>query len=162
MIIIGLDPGSVRLGYGVIRIDGQRLNYIAAGVLSAPEGWHKYRRISEIGRDLVGVLEEYKPVSAAIEAGFIKGGQMGALVSGAARGVAAYLCVSRGIPVAEYAPSTVKKAAAGKGNATKETVGRVVQLRLGLRNLPPEDATDALACAITHAASDSTRRRMVG
>lgn len=149
MILIGLDPGSVRLGYGVIRVDGPRLHYVGAGVITAPAGWEKYRRLGEIGRELAGVLEEYKPAAAAIEAGFVKG-QMGALVSGAARGVAAYLCISRGIPVTEYAPATVKKGAGGRGNATKGQVGQVVQLRLGLRTLPEEDATDALAVAITH------------
>ena len=161
MIILGLDPGSVRFGYGVIRTDGLRVDYVAAGVISAPAGWDKYRRLGELGRELEGVLAEYRPDAAALEAGFVwggrkgaearRGGQQGAITSAAARGVAAYLCVARGISVTEYHAATVKKGAGGRGNATKEDVARVVMLRLGLRRMPDVDATDALAVAITHA-----------
>jgi crossover junction endodeoxyribonuclease RuvC len=161
--IIGLDPGSHRLGYGIVRVErgGMSVSYVEAGVLEARAAAGKYERLGELGAMLSEVLDEHRPRSAAIEAGFVwggragakakGGGQQGAITSAAARGVAAYLCVARGLGVAEYHAATVKLAAAGKGNADKELVGRMVQARLGLRRAPAPDAGDALAVAICHA-----------
>jgi crossover junction endodeoxyribonuclease RuvC len=158
MLILGIDPASVRCGYGVIRADGELLAYLDAGVLSAPESWDKYRRLAEIGRCLDQVFEKHNIDAVAIEAGFVKG-QMGALTSGAARGVCGYLAARRGIAVFEYQPTTVKKAATANGAAAKEIVANCVRLRLRLNRTPEADAADALATAICHAMAVVTQRR---
>lgn len=150
MLILGCDPASVKMGYGIISAEGERLRCIEAGVLSAPAGWDKYRRLAEIGRCLEEVLDEHAVDAVAIEAGFVKG-QMGALTSGAARGVAGYIAARRGIAVVEYAPSTVKLHVAGHGHADKESVARRVQLLLGMNRQASPDAADALAVAVCHA-----------
>jgi crossover junction endodeoxyribonuclease RuvC len=155
VILLGVDPGSVRLGYGVVRLDGEALTYIAAGVISAPAGWNKYRRIGELGRELEAVFAEHAIDEMAIEAGFVNG-QQGALTSGAARGVAGYIAARRGLTVVEYAPATVKQAVTGHGAAEKAAVARSVRLLLRLQRTPEPDTADALAVAITHA-----RRREV-
>ena len=151
MRVLGVDPGSVKMGYGLIGVaPGCRLTFVAAGVLTAPAGHGKYLRLMELGLDLEEVIAEYRPDVCALEAGFVKG-QMGALVSGAARGVAAYVAGCAGLPVVEYAPKTVKKAACGNGAADKDQVARVVTMILGLKVQPVPDAADALAIAICRA-----------
>lgn len=148
--ILGIDPGSVKMGYGCIDVDGARLTYVDAGVLSAPAKLDKYARLAEIGHDLEQLIGELKPDQIGLEAGFVKG-QMGALVSGAARGVAAYIAIRLGIPVREYAPKTVKKSATGNGAAEKSEVAATVALQLGMKTTPGPDAGDALAIAICRA-----------
>lgn len=150
--ILGLDPSSTSFGYGVIdaRADGIALDYVEAGHLTAPARLTKYRRLVEIGTHLEELVAEFKPDVVALEAGFVKG-QMGALVSGAARGVAAYICARGGLEVYEYAPATVKQAVTTAGNADKASVARMVQLLLRLNTPPQADAADALAVAIAHA-----------
>jgi crossover junction endodeoxyribonuclease RuvC len=148
--ILGIDPGSNICGYGVIEAERIRLTYVAAGVITTRGDAPKYARIAEIGAELETLIAEVKPTVLALEAGFVRG-QMGALVSGAARGVAAYVGVRAGLPVFEYAPATVKQAVTTAGNAAKESVARMVQLHLGLRVTPVADAADALAVAIAHA-----------
>jgi crossover junction endodeoxyribonuclease RuvC len=148
--VLGIDPGSVKLGYGVIDVHGAQLRYVECGVLEAPGSMPVYERLSVLGRELEQLLTEFRPNEAALEAGFVKS-QQGALVSGAARGVAGYLCARWGIPVREYAPKAVKKAVTAYGGADKDAVARMVQLRLGMQRLPPHDASDALAIAIAHA-----------
>jgi len=155
MRVCGLDPGSVRLGYAVIKAEGQLLSYVECGVLTARAGAGKYERLAELAADLERLLSEMKPDVVAMEAGFVgmvKGKhQQGVLVSAAARGVAGMLAARAGIPVVEYAPSTVKLRATGKGNADKTLVAKMVMRRLFLQREPAPDAADALAIAICHA-----------
>ena len=152
MLVIGVDPGSVKMGYGIIDVaPGFRLTFVEAGVLTARAILGKYERLVELGRDLEEIVREFRPDAGALEAGFVRG-QMGALVSGAARGVAAFVLGCAGVPVVEYAPATVKKAACGAGNAEKDQVARIVQMHLRLARQPEPDAADALAIAITRAA----------
>jgi crossover junction endodeoxyribonuclease RuvC len=161
MLILGLDPGSAKTGYGLIRAEGEQLALIAAGVISAPAGWTKYRRMAEIGRDIdelfaEQIFEGKQMIDAmALEAGFVsmqKGFlQQGALVSAAARGVAGFLAARRGVEVFEYANNTVKKAVTGDGRAEKAVVATMVQRLLRMTKAPAPDAGDALAVAITHA-----------
>lgn len=161
MIIIGVDPSTVRLGYGVLRHRPGRqhgdLEYVTAGVITAPAGRPLVRRLDELATGLEEVVNEIgsdEAVLCGIEAGFgnPKSGIMGALSLGAARGVAALVMYRRfHEEVKEYFPSTVKKAATGNGAAQKDQVARVVALRLGLRVVPEPDAGDALAVAIARA-----------
>lgn len=151
MRVLGIDPASVKMGYGCIDVArGFRLTYVDAGILVAPAKLDKYARLVILGRDIEAVIAELRPDVCAIEAGFVKG-QMGALVSGAARGVAAYVAGRAGLQVTEYAPATVKKAACANGAAGKDQVARIIQARLGLSRQPEPDAADALAVAVTRA-----------
>lgn len=150
MIVLGVDPGSVKMGYGLISAEGEQLRLVEAGVLTAPAGWDKYRRLAELGRVLEEVFDEHAVEAFAIEAGFVKG-QQGALTSGAARGVAGYIAARRGLEVVEYQPATVKQAVTGHGGAEKEQVAEMVRVVLSMNRTPALDAGDALAVAITHA-----------
>ncbi len=138
------------MGYGCIDVTGATLTYVDAGVLEARATRPKYERLVELGGDLEMLLDELHPDAVGIEAGFVKN-QMGALVSGAARGIAAYVVGRRGIIAREYAPATVKKTATGNGAAEKEQVAALVARLLGMNVVPELDAGDALAIAICRA-----------
>lgn len=150
MRYLGLDPGTLKFGYGCIDVVGPRMAYVDCGVLSAAKSKQPYPRLIEIGADLERLIEDLKPDVVAIEAAFIQRVN-GALMLGAARGVAAYIAGRRGLAVREYAPSTVKKAATGNGAADKSQVCALVRARLGMKATPSEDAGDALAVAICRA-----------
>lgn len=151
MRVLGIDPASVKCGYGVIDVaaDGA-LTFIAAGVLESTANWPAYDRITEIGIDLEGVFDEYSPDRVGLEAGFVQS-RKGALTLGAARGVAAFIATRRGVPLREYSPATVKKSVTGRGDAEKDQVAADVARELGMRVVPGADAGDALAVAICRA-----------
>lgn len=158
MIVLGIDPASVRMGYGLISAEGEQLRFVEAGLISAPAGWDKYARLAELGRSLEEVFADHAVEAVAIEAGFVKG-QMGALTSGAARGVAGYIAARRGLAVVEYAPSTVKKSITGHGHAEKDQVARLVQVLLQMNRQAEPDAADALAVAVCHARQLTAQRK---
>ena len=164
-LVLGIDPGSYRCGYGAIRATRAGLVYLAAGVIELARARPLPARLVELGAELVDVCTELQalrepdePVHVGIEAGYADGHGATALVLGAARGVTMYIVASTfNCQVLEYAPATVKKAACGYGKAPKEQVARMVTLRLGLRRPLAADAGDALAIAITRA-QDGTRK----
>lgn len=157
-LVLGIDPSSLKCGYGVVRSDGQRLSFIAAGVIEVPGRRPLDERLVEIGDELAEVCDELlaqlqpdEDVACAIEAGY-SDGRATALVLGAARGAAIYVVRSHlRRDVRQYEPSTVKKAATGSGRAPKDQVARMVMARLGLKREPSPDASDALAVAIARA-----------
>jgi crossover junction endodeoxyribonuclease RuvC len=155
MRVLGLDPGSVRMGYGCVEVRGPDITYVEAGTISAPQGKTVYERLASIGADLAGVLSDLHPDVVALEKGFVSEQrgklQQGALVSAAARGVAGYLAARADVPIVEYANNTIKSVVAGHGRADKAQVARMVKQALGLRKTPASDAADALAAAICHA-----------
>lgn len=151
MIVLGIDPGSKKLGWGLIDARGQaELYHLASGVLTATAAYDKHARYVQLWNGLQRVLERYRPDVAALEAGFVNG-QLGALTSGAVRGISALACCLRGVPTREYANNTVKKGVTGNGRAEKEQVAAAVQQLLGLPRAPRPDEADALAVAITRA-----------
>lgn len=158
-LVVSADPGSSRCGYAILRSDGPRLTYLAAGVIDVGSKRPLYRRLVEIGAELQEVCDEAmakllpgEDVMAAIEAGYADGHGATALVLGAARGVAMFvLGHALGCEVREYPPSTVKKSACGSGRADKTQVARIVAKRLGMKREPAHDAGDALAIGITRA-----------
>lgn len=168
MLVLGVDPASVKCGYGLIRADGLRVSYVEAGVLTAPESWTKYARLAEIGKEIVAILGEHAVDAVAIEAGFIvpfrrKGtdeiySQQGALVSAAARGMAGYIAASRGIQVFEYAPAAVKRAVSGNGRSIKSEIAKAIKARFQMNKAAEYDASDALAVATCHALLSSAAR----
>jgi crossover junction endodeoxyribonuclease RuvC len=149
-VVIGLDPGSVRTGWGVVKRDAGRLVCVAAGVVRVPEKAPLEERLVLIHEGLCAVIAEHGPEAAAIEDIFFARYPQAALVLGHARGVALLALSQAGLSIAAYPPAVVKRALVGSGAADKQQVAMLVAAVLGLRELPKVDATDALAIAITH------------
>lgn len=151
MIILGVDPGSIRTGFGVIERRGPNLVHIAAGTIEAGQRRPLHERLRTIHEALCQVIEDHRPVTMAVEDVFHAHNVRSALTLGQARGVALLAGASADLPIAAYAPALVKRAVAGRGQADKTQMARVVGAILKLKDLPGPDATDALAIAITHA-----------
>jgi crossover junction endodeoxyribonuclease RuvC len=150
MIILGVDPGTIRTGWGVVRREGPRLAGIAAGVITADKDAPLPERLLAIEEGLREVLQRHSPDCMAVEDVFAKHARA-ALTLGQARGVVLLVGARAGLSVSAYPPAVVKRSVAGRGQAPKEQLGRIVAAMLGLREPPPPDAGDALAIAITHA-----------
>lgn len=151
MRILGIDPGSRVAGYGVIEASGNRLDFIACGVIRVTPGLSFGERLREIHRGITEVLACHQPEQAAIEEVFMAKNANSALKLGHARGVLMLAVMQAELPLAEYSPRQIKQAAAGYGNADKEQVQHMVRMVLSLSKAPSQDAADALAVAICHA-----------
>jgi crossover junction endodeoxyribonuclease RuvC len=150
--ILGIDPGSLRLGYGVIdRVGKAQLAYVECGVISAPARLPRVERLTAIGRGLRELVDELRPDQVAMEEAFYGKNVQSTLALGEARGVATFVVNDRGLPVSGYAPARVKRTIVGHGAATKQQIGYLVRALLSLRRVPEPDAADALAIAICHA-----------
>jgi crossover junction endodeoxyribonuclease RuvC len=149
--IIGLDPGLCNLGWGVVDWDEARLAFVACGTISSEAGSPMGDRLAALFDGLNEVLQAWTPAEAAVEETFVNGNSRSALKLGQARGIALLAPARFGLPVAEYAPNSIKKTVTGAGHADK------AQIRAMIRHLLPKaapetaDAADALAIAITHA-----------
>ncbi|MEM9741933.1 MAG: crossover junction endodeoxyribonuclease RuvC [Pseudomonadota bacterium] len=150
-VLLGIDPGSVRTGYGVIQIESHRgrIGYVASGVIR-PEAEAFPERLAEIYSGVVEIIARYEPAMLVIEDVFLARNAQSALKLGQARGVAIAAAVAASLPVHEYAARKVKQAVVGTGAATKGQVQHMVQILLGLTSAPASDAADALALAICH------------
>ncbi len=152
-VIMGIDPGTNVMGYGVLGINGKRPDVIVMGVIQLSKFESHYKRLHRIFERVTGLVEQYLPDELAIEAPFFGKNVQSMLKLGRAQGVAMAAALSRDIPIAEYAPLSIKQAVTGSGAASKE---RVAEMLRRLLNIPPEnmphllDATDALAAALTH------------
>jgi crossover junction endodeoxyribonuclease RuvC len=151
MIVLGIDPGTIRTGWGVVRREGPKFRFVAAGTIHAKARRELPERLHEIYDALRAVIEEHAPNAIAVEDVFHSRFANAALKLGHARGVALLVGAQAGLPIAAIAPALVKRSIAGRGQADKTQVARIVGAMLGLRALPDVDATDALAIAITHA-----------
>jgi crossover junction endodeoxyribonuclease RuvC len=149
--VLGIDPGSLRTGWGVLEARGGRLTLVGAGIIRPAADAALEQRLLAIHRGLVEVIAEHGPATVAVEDVFFAKHPNAALKLGHARGVALLAAAEAGLDVTPYAPSLVKRSVVGRGQADKVQVGRLVAAILGLRELPGADATDALAVAITHA-----------
>jgi len=155
MVVLGIDPGSLRTGWGVVASDGSRLVAVDVGVLRPPASLPLPGRLARLHHDLARILELYAPEAVAIEAVF-HGPNVRSLVTlGQARGALLACAGARDVPVLELSPAEVKKAVTGRGSATKDQVAQMVGVLLGTRARAdlaaaalPADATDALAVAI--------------
>ena len=150
MRILGIDPGSLVCGYGVIETQGSDLRYVECGILTAKQDLAMEERLGEIALGLREVLQELRPAVVAVEDVFAHQNVRSALALAQARGMALAVIGLAGLRVASYAPALVKKTVCGNGRADKTQVARMVQGLIGLKSLPRADATDALAVAITH------------
>lgn len=151
MIAIGVDPGTARTGYGLVRETEDGLACVAFGVIETPAGAPMPERLQTIYHELRALLTLHSPASGAVEKLFFARNVTTALTVGQARGVAMLALADAGVAVAEYTPLEVKQAVAGYGRADKTQVQAMVRLLLGLPEVPrPDDAADALAVAICH------------
>ena len=151
MKIFGVDPGSARTGYGCIESDGTRHRVLACGALAPPARAPFPEKLLAIHDGLAELLARHAPDIVAIEDLFHARNARSALKLGHVRGVVMLAASQAGLPVAEYAPTEVKRAVVGYGRAEKHQVQRMVMLLLGLREAPtPLDVSDALAVAVCH------------
>ena len=151
MRLIGLDPGLMNTGWGVIEMDGSHLSHIAHGVLHSNSSLSLAERLRQLFDGLSEVLATQKPDEAAVEETFVNKNPASTLKLGQARGIALLAPALAGLPVAEYTPNLVKKAVVGSGHAQKQQVAMMVQTLLPKAGVVTADAADALAVAICHA-----------
>jgi crossover junction endodeoxyribonuclease RuvC len=157
MRIIGLDPGLRHTGWGVVRIDGNRIRHIAHGAVHSRDGDSLAERLTQLFEALGVVLETQRPDQAAVEETFLNKNPGSTLKLGAARGVVLLAPALRGLPVAEYSTNLIKKAVVGAGHADKHQIEVMVRMLLpGVE--ASADAADALAVAICHAHHVQTNR----
>jgi crossover junction endodeoxyribonuclease RuvC len=150
-IILGIDPGTVLLGYGIIRVKKQVLEYIHCDVIKMGKEEEHTVRLKTIFEVLTKVIEEHCPDELAIEAPFFGKNVQSMLKLGRAQGVAMAAALNKGIPVAEYSPRKIKQSITGNGNASKEQLAAMIQSLLNLKGLPKYfDSTDALGVAVCH------------
>lgn len=152
MIILGIDPGIGRTGWGCIdRKSASATVAVAYGCIETKSTTDEVSRLVEIYRAISQVIVDYKPESVAVERLFFSTNQKTALVVGQARGVLLLAAGQSGLSVTSYTPLQVKMAITGYGQATKQQIQRMVQSMLGLSTIPkPDDTADALAIALTH------------
>ncbi len=149
-VVLGLDPGTVTTGWGVVMRDGSRLRHVDNGLIVGRSGAPLEDRLARIFEGIEAVIATHKPIVVAVEAVFSHKNAQSALVLGHARGVALLAAARRGLPVASYAPALVKKSVSGHGRAEKFQIQMMVKAMLGLPEPPAEDAADALALCICH------------
>jgi len=150
VIVLGVDPGTRRLGWGVVARDGNRIRHLGHGVLALPAERPLAERLTLIERGLCEVIERYRPQASSVESIFFHKDAQAASKLGHARGVVLLCCARMGVTVAEYAPARVKRTVTGHGAADKRQVALLVRAMLALDAAPPSDAADALALALTH------------
>ncbi len=157
MIICGIDPGTRATGYGVIEIGSSTDKYIAHGTIK-PQGDDLSLRLKTIYRELDEIFRQYRPQEVAVETSFYSKNAQTALKLGQVRGVIFLAAALNDIPVFEYAPTEIKKAACGYGQAEKQQVSAMVCTILNIRPIKSADATDALAACICHSSCRNIRR----
>lgn len=151
-IVLGIDPGTAILGYGVVAMEGEALEAVDFGVLTTPASLPLTSRLLLLFEGLTQIMDRVQPTEVAVEQLFFSRNVQSAFSVGQARGVALLAAARRGLAVSEYTPQQVKQAVAGYGKATKIQVQSMVQVMLALQQMPqPDDAADALAIAICHA-----------
>ena len=150
-IILGLDPGTNVMGYGVIMIAGSRASVIQFGVIQMGKYGDHALKLKKIFERVLALVDEYKPDEVALEAPFFGKNVQSMLKLGRAQGVAMSAALYREIPITEYAPKKVKQSVTGNGNASKEQVAKMLMQVFAIKELPRLlDATDALAVAVCH------------
>ena len=162
MRVFGIDPGSVRTGYGCVDTDGRRHRLVMCGAIAVPARAPFAERLHLIHTGLAELLADCRPDSVAIENLFHANNVRSALKLGHARGVAMLAAVEAGVTLFEYTPAEIKRAVVGYGRAEKPQVQQMVKLLLGMAAAPsPHDAADALAVAICHV-HHHTHTRLTG
>jgi crossover junction endodeoxyribonuclease RuvC len=160
--ILGVDPGSITTGWGLIEVDGNRLRHIAHGIVAAPSTVGQAERLWRIHRGIDEVIKRFRPAAMSLEKVFFSRNAQSALKLGQARGMSMLAAAQNQITVFEYSATEIKVAAVGFGHATKDQIQRMVRALLGLNGALRADAADALAAAICHIHRQSYHSRVVG
>lgn len=160
-VILGIDPGSIKTGYGLIDATGSKMSYIASGIIRLPSVALP-EKLKIINASVAEIIATYHPGEMAVEEVFFARDPRAALKLGQARGAAIVAGVQADLPVAEYSAKTVKQSVVGTGAATKDQVSHMVVRLLKLTAAPKEDAADALAVALCHAQSLRTAIHLSG
>ena len=149
--IMGIDPGTNYMGYGVIEIEGRTLRSVVLGDIDLHRLSDPYEKLRTIFERVGALIDEYGPREAALESPFFGENVQSMLKLGRAQGVAMAAALSRSLPVFEYAPSRIKRSIAGSGSAGKEQVAGIVRNLLKIEQAPRRlDATDGMAVALCH------------
>jgi crossover junction endodeoxyribonuclease RuvC len=159
LLILGIDPGLNRCGWGLVASEGSRMSHVAHGVITPKQQQQLASRLSCLFDELSAVIETHRPHEAAVEETFVNSNARAALALGQARGVALAAAARSGILVAEYSPATIKKAVVGSGGADKTQISFMVRRLLPTAGAVVADAADALGVALCHAAHGGFRRR---
>lgn len=150
-IILGIDPGTTVMGFGVLLVEQGRARLIDAGAIRFPAADGHALKLRAIFRETLAIIERHHPDELAIEAQFFGKNVQSMLKLGRAQGVAIAAALQRELAITEYAPKRIKQSITGNGNASKEQVAAMLLSILGLRALPSStDATDAVAVAVCH------------
>lgn len=150
-IILGIDPGTTVMGYGILMVEQGKARLIEAGAIRFPATDDHSLKLRAIFRETLAIIERHCPDELAIEAQFFGKNVQSMLKLGRAQGVAIAAALQRELAITEYAPKRVKQSITGNGNASKEQVAAMLLSILGLKELPSStDATDALAVAVCH------------
>jgi crossover junction endodeoxyribonuclease RuvC len=151
MRVLGIDPGTLNMGYGVVDEDGSGMTMVTCGVLSESSKVPVEQRLSSLYKKLGEIVTRYKPDEVAIEEPFVAGNMRSALAIGRAQAIAILAAANENLPIFRYLPTQVKQQVTNYGGSNKEQVQEMVRLQLGLAQPPqPSDAADALAVAICH------------
>ena len=151
MRVLGIDPGTQVMGYGVVEEDGEGMTLVDCGGLSPPRDSDLGQRLNYLFNGIVEVIARWRPQEVAVEEPFVHKNARSALVVGRAQAVAILAAAAQGLPVAYYSPRQVKQRVADYGASDKQQVQEMVRWQLGLSEVPqPSDAADALAVAICH------------
>lgn len=157
--ILGIDPGSVVTGFGVVEFSGSHAAYLDSGTIRTGRK-DLASRLKIIFEDVSEVVNRYRPDALAIEEVFVHQNVATALKLGQARGAAILAAAVQGIAVFEYTPTQIKKSVTGRGHASKEQVQHMVKILLCLAHKPPSDAADALAVSLCHGHRNATLSRI--
>ena len=149
MIVLGIDPGTARLRYGLVDRQGSRLTMLDYGCLETTNDRPLEQRLLIIHEGIDDLIKTHRPEAVGVERLFFNKNVQTAMAVGQARGVVLLVAAQHGLPVLEYGPHEVKLAVTGYGKAPKEQVQRMVQMVLAMKQIPrPDDAADALAVAV--------------
>ena len=151
MKVLGIDPGTITMGYGLIESQDDEIALIDCGALVVAERSPIGERLSYLYNELLKIISRQKPDVVAVEQPFVAKNVRSALAIGRAQAIALLAAAGKGIPTYEYTPTQIKQSVANYGASSKEQVQEMVRLQLGLAEVPqPNDAADALAVAICH------------
>ena len=150
-IILGIDPGTTIMGFGIISIKDRKMNLIEMNELNLTKYKDHYLKLKLVFERTISLIDDFNPDEIAIEAPFFGKNIQSMLKLGRAQGIAMAAGLSREIPITEYSPKKIKMAITGNGNASKEQVAKMLQNLLKISELPKNlDATDGLAAAVCH------------
>lgn len=150
-IILGIDPGTIIMGYGLVHIRNKKIELINFGIIKLAQYQSHQDKLKKIFERITELITEYKPDEISIEAPFFGKNVQSMLKLGRAQGVAMAAALNKNIPVFEYSPRKIKKSITGKGNSSKEQVAGMIQNLLNIESKPENlDATDGIAAALCH------------